>query len=204
MADIGGEKVLLLLHAGGDFTVRLHRTPPWYWPVLRTVTTALDHTAFIHHAQGSLAPGWIASGVLMLIVTWVYVRNRPFQARSLLLAVGAGLVFTALPGGYALARRAHLTILYTQWLRTMDRTFELSPSVLITTFLMSTGGAWLYLHARTRWGRDGAFCWRSVAVLVSAVPTACGAAASPPSTQTQNPVSPQCFPATAIPTAEPA
>jgi hypothetical protein len=156
MANIGGDKVLLFLHAGGDFTVRLHRTPPWYWPILRTVTSALDHVTVIHHAQGSLASGWIASGVLILIVTWVYARNRPFQAQSLLLAAGVGLLLTALRGGYALARRAYLTALYTQWLRTMDRAFELSPSVLITTFLMSTAGAWLYLHARMRWGRGGA------------------------------------------------
>jgi hypothetical protein len=156
MADIGGDKYLLFLHAGGDFTVRLHRTPPWYWPVLSTVTTALDHATVIHHAQGSLASGWIASGVLMLIVAWVYVRNRPFQARSLLRAVGVGLLLTALRGSYALARRAYLTTLYTHWLRTMDRAFELSPSVLVTTLLMATGGAWLYLNAGSRRGRGGA------------------------------------------------
>jgi hypothetical protein len=156
MADIGGDKFLLFLHTGGDFTVRLHRTPPSYWPALRTVTTALDHATVIHHAQGSLAPGWIASGVLILIVTWVYVINRPFQVRSVFLASGVGLVLTVLRGGYALARRAYLTTLYTHWLRTMDRAFELSPSVLMTTFLMATGGAWLYLHARSHWGRGGA------------------------------------------------
>ncbi|MGD2148623.1 MAG: hypothetical protein PVH41_18150, partial [Anaerolineae bacterium] len=31
MADIGGAKHLIFLHAGGDFTVRLHRAPPWHW-----------------------------------------------------------------------------------------------------------------------------------------------------------------------------
>jgi hypothetical protein len=156
MADIGPDKYLLFLHAGGDFTVRLYRTPPWYWPVLRTVTDALDHVTVIHHAQGSLAPGWIASGVLILIVAWVYVRNRPFQTQSLHLAIGVGLLLTALRGGYALARRAYLATLYSHWLRTMDRGFELSPSFLITTFIMVTGGAWLYLQARLRWGRSGA------------------------------------------------
>jgi hypothetical protein len=156
MTDIGGDKYLFFLHAGGDFTVRLHRTPPWYWPVPRTATAALDHATVIHHAQGSLAPGWIASSVLILIVAWMYVRNKPFQAQALFPAVGVGLVLTALRGGYALARRAYLTTLYTHWLRTMDRAFELSPSALITTFLMATGGAWLYLRARSRWGRGGA------------------------------------------------
>jgi hypothetical protein len=156
MADIGGDKYLLFLHAGGDFTVQLHRTPPWYWPLLRTVTGALDHATVIHHAQGSLIPGWIASGVLMLIVTWVAVRSKPPRARSVALAIAVGLLVTALRGSYALARRAYLTTLYTHWLRTMDRGFELSPSVLVAAFLVATGGAWLYLHARMRLGRGGA------------------------------------------------
>jgi hypothetical protein len=157
MADIGADKYLLFTHTGGDFTVRLVRMPPWYWPALRAVTAALDHVTAIHHSQGSLAPGWIASGVLAGIVAWVYLRNKPSLARSLPLAIAAGLLLAALRGGYALARRAYLTTLYTHWLRTMDEAFEISLSFLIPTFLMAAGGAWLYLNARSRWGRSGAF-----------------------------------------------
>jgi len=157
MADIGADKYLLFLHTGGDFTVRLYRMPPWYWPVLRTVTDALDHVTAIHHSQGTLAPCWIASVLLALIVAWVYLRNKPHLARSLPLAIAAGLPLTALRGGYALARRAYLTTMYTHWLRTMDEAFEISLSFLIPTFLMAAGGAWLYLNARSRWGRSGAF-----------------------------------------------
>jgi hypothetical protein len=87
----------------------------------------------------------------------VYWRNKPPLARSLPLSVAAGLLLTALRGGYALARRAYLTTMYTHWLRTMDEAFEISLSFLTPTFLMAAGGAWLYLNARSRWGRGGAF-----------------------------------------------
>jgi hypothetical protein len=157
MADIGADKYLLFAHTGGDFSVRLYRAPPWYWPVFRTVTAALDHVTVIQHSQGSLAPGWIASGVLLGIVAWVHFRTKPPLARSLLPALAAGILLTALRGGYALARRAYLTTLYTQWLRTMDEAFEISAGFLIPTFTMVAGGAWLSLNARSRWGKSGAF-----------------------------------------------
>jgi hypothetical protein len=155
MADIGADKYLFFKHTGGDFSVRLYRRPPWYWPALRTVTDALDHVTAIHHSQGTLALVWIASGVLGLVVAWVYLRNKPPVARTLPLAIAAGLLVTALRGGYALARRAYLTTMYTHWLRTMDEAFEISFLFLTPTFLMAAGGAWLYLNARSRWGRSG-------------------------------------------------
>jgi hypothetical protein len=157
MADIGADKYLLFLHKGGDFTVRLYCRPPWYWPVLRTVTDALDHVTAIQHSQGSLAPGLIASGVLALIVAWVYLRNKPPLARSVPLSIAVGLLLTTLRGGYGLARQAYLTTMYTHWLRTMDEAFEISLLFLIPTLLMAAGGVWLYLNARSRWGRGGAF-----------------------------------------------
>jgi hypothetical protein len=153
MVDIGADKLLLFQHPGGDFTLRLYRRPPWYWPVFRTVSDALDHVTAIHHSQGSQGLGWIASGMLFAVLAWIYMRNRPRLARSLPVAIAAGTLLTALRGGYALARRAYLTTLYAQWLRTMDEAFEISPSFLVHTFVMAAGGAWLYLVARSRWAR---------------------------------------------------
>jgi hypothetical protein len=157
MVDIGADKYLLFLHTGGDFSVRLYRMPPWYWPILRTVTDSLDHVTAIHHSQGSLALGWTASGVLALLIAWVCLRKKPALGRSLPLAIAAGLLLTALRGGYALSRRAYLTTLYAQWLRTMDEGFEISLSFLVSTFLVASGGAWLYLNARSLWARSGTF-----------------------------------------------
>jgi hypothetical protein len=157
MSDIGADKYLLFQHTGGDFAVRLYRRPPWYWPVVRTVTDAFDHVRAIHHAQGSQGLGWVASALLLVVVAWVYLRNKPRLSRSLPAAIGAGLLLTALRSGHALGRQAYLTALYAQWLRTMDEGFEISVSFTITSFLMASGGTWLYLNARSRWARKGAF-----------------------------------------------
>jgi hypothetical protein len=156
MADIGTDKYLLFQHTGGDFAIWLYRSPPWYWPVLRAATDALDHVTVIHHSQGSRGLGWIGSGVLALLVAWVYLRDKPPLARSLPSAIALGVLLTALRGGYALARRTLLSALYAQWLRTMDEAFEISLSFLISTFLMAAGGAWLYLNTRSRRGRSSA------------------------------------------------
>jgi hypothetical protein len=157
MTDIGKDKYLLVQHTGGDLTVRLYPRPPGYWPVLRAVADAFDHVTAIHHAQGSVALSWIASGVLCLIVTWVYVRHKPSLGQSLPMAIAAGILLVALRCGYALARRSYLTTMYTQWLRTMDKAFEIGLSFLISTFVMAACGTWLYLNARSRWSRNGAF-----------------------------------------------
>jgi hypothetical protein len=153
MADVGTDKLLLFQHTGGPFAVRLYRRAPWYWPVLRTATDALDHVTVIHHSEGNRVPGWIASGLLALLVAWVYLRNRLRVARALPQALAVGLLLTVLRGGYALARRAYLVDLYAQWLRTMDKGFEVGHWFLIQTFWMAAGGAWLYLTVRSRWGR---------------------------------------------------
>jgi hypothetical protein len=126
---------------------------PWYWPLLRTTVDALDHVTAIHHAEGNRVPGWIASGVLLGIVVWTWLRSRARVARALSQALAIGLLLTALRGGYALARRAYLVGLYAQWMRTMDEGFEIVPWFLIQTFWMAAGGAWLHLNARSRWGR---------------------------------------------------
>jgi hypothetical protein len=157
MADIGADKYLLLQHPGGDFTVRLYLEPPWYWPTLRAVGDAFDHVTSIHHAQGSVAPSWIASATLSLLVAWVYFRHKPPLGQSLPLVITAGLLLAALRGGYALFHRPYLTALYTQWLRTMDRAFEISLPFLSSTFIVAACGTWLYVNARSRWARSGAF-----------------------------------------------
>jgi hypothetical protein len=157
MADVGADKFLLVQHPGGGLTVRLYRRPPWYWPLVHTVTDALDHVTAIHHAEGNRVPTWIASSALLGIVAWVWLRNRARLARALPQALAVGLLLTSLRGGYALVRRAYLVDLYAQWLRTLDEGFEISVSFLIATFVTAFCGTWLYLNARSRWARGGAF-----------------------------------------------
>ena len=144
MAGIGDDKYLLFVHPGGDFTVRLRPRPPWYWVIVDPLVDALDDTSLLHHAEGGAVPSLIAAAVPLLAVGWMVLR-RKVSPRTVLPAVAAGLGLAALRTAYALARQDHI--------RTIDRTFELSPLAVIATFLLAGCGTLLFLNARSRWGK---------------------------------------------------
>ena len=42
MVNIGSDKYVLLVHAGGDFSLRLQTSPPWYWVIADPLIDSLD------------------------------------------------------------------------------------------------------------------------------------------------------------------
>jgi hypothetical protein len=144
IADVGDDKYLLFAHQGGDFTVRLHPEPPWYWMVADPLTDAMDHLSILYHAQGGVIPNLVGVGVPLLIVLWFLVKRRGIP-QTYLPAVATGLSLTALRGIYVLVRLDKI--------RGIDGTFSISALALITSFLLASCGGFLFLNIRSRWRR---------------------------------------------------
>ena len=153
MTDIGTGKYLLFTHRGGDFTIELHRSPPWYWPIIRPVVAALDHTTTLYHAEGSVIPNLILAGIMLAVMAVVSIRRRIQVRDALPGALAVGLSLAAFRLGYALVRWEALVQLYESRLRTIDEVFNIGPSFFVSSFLVATCGTLLFLHVRSRWGK---------------------------------------------------
>lgn len=153
MTNIGSGKFLLFEHTGGDFTIRLSRRVPWHVRVFEPLGDALDHTAVIYHAPGSIMPNWIMAAILLLVIGWLCLRKKYSLRTHLLAAVAVGLCLALVRGGYALLRHEELVSMYTNYMRTMDVRFEASLPFLLSTFLLAACGAWIFLNVRSCLGR---------------------------------------------------
>ncbi|MBU0493166.1 MAG: hypothetical protein KKA73_04600 [Chloroflexi bacterium] len=72
MADIGSAKYLLLLHDGGDFTVRLEAGPSWSWLVADRLTDSLDYTLlFLPQSEGDLVTLPVAGVALIGVLLFL-------------------------------------------------------------------------------------------------------------------------------------
>jgi hypothetical protein len=144
MEDIQGDKYILFSHAGGDFSLRLHRQPPFSWVAGDVIRDALDFTLIYLAGPEAMIISLVLAAVLL---GWSVLRRRAHM-RVLLPAALTGLGFAALHGLYTLARIGDVTI--------TSKQVVFSPSVLLATFLSATAGAFLFLSARSRLGRAAA------------------------------------------------
>lgn len=148
VASLQGDKFILFTHNGGDFTLRLHKAPPWYRTLTHSLLNALDHVALFTPMNGG---GVIVAGtgtvLLAALGIWLWRRPRPGAVvrRAGLLSTGAGLGLTFLLGLYQVVRLPHVEI------TTKPLVFE--PVWLLGVFLLTTGSTLLYLLARSRRAR---------------------------------------------------
>jgi hypothetical protein len=152
MVDIGRDKFILFEHDGGEFTLRLHADPSWTWVVSDILTDSLDTTYLFFHEHGSDIM-MLVIGMALLPLAWWTLRKKA-SSRSLVPAILTGLGFAVAHGLYALARLERLTI--------TSKIVEFKPLSPISTFLLASCGAFLFLNARSWRGRV-------VAVLVAAL-----------------------------------
>lgn len=144
MADIGGDKYVLFEHDGGEFTVQLRTSPPWYWVPADVLTDALDNTLlFLQEGSGDLL--LLIAGGLALVPVAVLLLSKKAPARRLIPVALIGLAFAVLHGLYALVRLERLTI--------TSKVVVFHPLSLVNTFLLVAAGAFLYLSARSWRGR---------------------------------------------------
>ncbi len=144
MLDLQADKLLLLVHPGGDLTLRLERRVPWYWYPLDIWLDALDHTLiYAQQSSGDLLALAFASLPLLWLGWQVFKKrlSRPVARLALLI----GLVAAALHGMYIVARLAQVTI--------TSKPVVFSPLSLLATFILTTCGALIYIQARAWLGQ---------------------------------------------------
>jgi hypothetical protein len=160
MVDIQDDKYVLFAHQGGDFVLRLRKSPPWYWVAGDLLTDALDGTLLYVPQTGGDIVSLVAAAMALLPVAWLLLKKQ-IPARRLVPAVLTGFGFAALHGLYALARLDRLTI--------TSKSVEFSFLSLISTFLLVACGAFLFLNARSWRGKAVAVIVASWSALAPAV-----------------------------------
>ena len=143
VADIAGDKYLLVLQPGGDLTVELHSKPPRWWFGAAWLA-ALDSTLIFAMRHSFDLFQSVLGGVTWLGIVWSLGRRpRPAAWRTPILL---GLLVSAGHGLYMWLRLDHVVI--------TSKPLDFSWLAVIGTFLTASGGAWLCYNGRravVRW-----------------------------------------------------
>ncbi len=144
MVNIQSDKLILLLHEGGDLTLQLRKQTPWYWLSTDVLLDSLDHTfIFSQQASGDI----LALGFSVFPLLWAgwQITKRRLHRKQIILAVALGIAASVLQSGYVLARLDNVTII--------SKDVGFSPFSAIATLILSTCGALIFFRARTRIGK---------------------------------------------------
>ncbi len=164
MVDVGPDKFLLFEHRGGDFVLRLRPRPSWAWVVGDVLLDSLDSTLLFLQDNGGSLIMLVAGGLALLPVLFLLIRRRRSgkpTLRSLALAALFGLGAAVLHTLYGLARLGAVTM------TSKNVAFgALSPA---STFLLVTCAAFLFVQARSWWGRAVALAVGTLPALAPAV-----------------------------------
>jgi len=144
MADIQGDKFVLFVHPGGDFTLRLRARPAWTWVAGDLLLDSLDEALLFSPQSGGDIAALAVAGLVLAAAAWVWRRQKP-SARIVPAAALAGAGAAALHGLYALARLERVTI--------TSKPVAFSPLELVATFVLVGCAAYVALRARSWLGR---------------------------------------------------
>lgn len=144
MLDLQADKLLLLVHPGGNLTLRLERHVPWYWYPLDIWLDALDYTLiYAQQSSGDLLALAFSSLPLLWLGWQVFKKRLSRPAAHLALLIG--LAAAALHGIYIVTRLAQVTI--------TSKPIVFSPLSLLATFILTTCGTLIYFQARAWLGK---------------------------------------------------
>jgi len=144
MLDLQADKLLLLVHPGGNLTLRLEHEVPWYWYPLDIWLDALDHTLiYAQQSSGDLL-ALAFSSLPLLWLGWQVFKQRISSLKARM-ALRIGLVAVALHGSYIFIRLDQVTI--------TSKPIVFSPLSLLATFILTTCGALIYFQARAWSGK---------------------------------------------------
>jgi hypothetical protein len=159
IANIGDDKFILFEHEGGDFSLRLRSNPSWIWVVGDILADSLDTTYLFFHEHGSDII-MLVVGIILLPVVWLLLRKKA-SSRTLVPALLTGLGFAVIHGVYAWARLERLTV--------TSKVVGFHPLSLVSTFLLASCGAFLFLNAKSWRGRLVAVLVATLNALLPAV-----------------------------------
>lgn len=155
MVNIRQDKYLLLLHPGGDLTLRLRQHTPWLWFLADLLQDSFDYTfVFLVQSQGDLVT--LGFAVLPLLwMAWQLLKKR-LRWHIARIALGLGAGAAVLHAVYALARLDELTII--------SKPVVLSLPGVLGTFILTGCGALIFFQSRTWFGK-------TLALLVTTFPS---------------------------------
>jgi len=144
MVDIREDKYVLLVHRGGDFSLRLRPGPPWYWVAADPLLDSLDHALLFARQSGGFTVLLGAAVLPALLIVYLLARKKA-SPRFLPPAALVGLGFATLEGAYSLLRLGKLTV--------TSKPVSFTPLGLLGSFLLTSCGVFLFLNAHTWRGR---------------------------------------------------
>lgn len=146
MTTIGGDRLLLIDHAGGDLHVALRRQPPLARLAIDPLADALDDmlisNADRRHGGDLVA---VVFAALATVVVVRRVRGWRTDRRPVVAAAVVGLIAGLLHASYALARQGDLVVI--------SKPLVFSPLAAIGTGVLVACGAFLFLTADSWRGR---------------------------------------------------
>jgi hypothetical protein len=159
MVDVGEDKLVLLAHEGGDFTLRLRSHTPWLRAAADVILDALDGTLlFLQDNGGALL--MLGAGGLALAVAVLLLVRRKAPPRLLLPAAAIGLTLAVFHGLYALARLEQMSV--------TSKAVDFSLLAPVSTFLLGACGAFFFLYATSWRGRAMALVLSTLGALAPA------------------------------------
>jgi hypothetical protein len=144
MVNIDQDKYILLVYKGGNLTLQLHSSAPWYWFPIDFLLDALDYTLiFIQQTGGDFVA--IGFSIIPLLGLGWQIRKKRINRINIRPALLIGLVMAILQGIYVFVRLPHIAI--------TSKEVVFSPLGLLSAFLLGTCGALIFLQARSWIGK---------------------------------------------------
>ncbi len=160
MINSGADKLLLVLHPGGELKIRMRDEPPRFWRWTDPLLDALDHTfIFTRSSTNPWISALLSSGAMLAL--WCFWREDSRRRRTMTLGILTGIAMALGHTVYVLLRINQVTI--------TSKPLAVGPVDIVLTALLASCGAAIYALRDT-------FARRIAGVLVAALPAA-GAAA---------------------------
>jgi succinate dehydrogenase hydrophobic anchor subunit len=146
MATTGDDRILLVAHRGGDLQLTLRRRPPIAWLAVAPTRNALDEWLVImadrRHGGDVIA---LALAAIAALAAAVRIWRRRIEAPVAAIAAAIGVLAGILHMCYGLARVDEQTVI--------NKDIAFSLLAPLATCVLAGCGAFLFLTARSRWGR---------------------------------------------------
>ena len=141
MINIRSDKFILLVHEGGELTLRMRPQAPWYWFLGDILLDSLNHTLLFLQQSGGDTIAIVFAVIPLVWAGWQIFRKRlSWQKIRIAMLIGIGAII--IQGVYILVRLDQVTI--------TSKAVVFSPLSIVAAFPLSTCGALIYFQARSK------------------------------------------------------
>ncbi len=144
MVNIQNDKFILLVHQGGDLTLKMRMQTSWYWLLADILTDSLDDTFIFNQQTGGDIIAIVFVIIPLIWIGWQVFRKR-LTWRRVGIATAVGIGSALLQGLYVLIRLDQVTI--------TSKAVVFSPLSLVAAFILSFCGTLIYFQSRSIFGK---------------------------------------------------